>query len=286
VGVLLVGVAIAMSGCGGSDEPKGDDDSDDETGGSAGVCDPGQTQACVGPGACQGGQRCLNDGSAWGPCDCGTPTGGAGGTGGGGTSGTGGNVAGGGTAGTSPSGGASTGGSSGATGGTGATGGSVTGGTTGTGGVAGGNGHQINLTVNYNNGALTRTLTRCYGCNSYYFVASDTAQVGFQVEDGYTQFNLQFEPNTGGTGYRVVVFLIETNMQIPSMYYGTYYEPAYLSATGRIPTADSCVEFTSLDLRAGGSVAGSLSNCAFSGGNATTPVPAVISGSFSATFRP
>jgi hypothetical protein len=35
------------------------------------ACTPGATQTCVGPGACQGGQACLGDGSAFGPCDCG-----------------------------------------------------------------------------------------------------------------------------------------------------------------------------------------------------------------------
>jgi hypothetical protein len=38
------------------------------------VCAPGVTQVCVGTGACQGGQRCLPDGSGFGPCDCGTPS--------------------------------------------------------------------------------------------------------------------------------------------------------------------------------------------------------------------
>ena len=32
---------------------------------------PGATQTCVGPGACRGGQQCLADGTAFGPCDCG-----------------------------------------------------------------------------------------------------------------------------------------------------------------------------------------------------------------------
>lgn len=35
------------------------------------VCVPGASQACVGPGGCQGGQVCLADGSGLGPCDCG-----------------------------------------------------------------------------------------------------------------------------------------------------------------------------------------------------------------------
>lgn len=35
------------------------------------ACVPGATQACVGVGACSGGQACLPDGSAFGPCDCG-----------------------------------------------------------------------------------------------------------------------------------------------------------------------------------------------------------------------
>src|SRR5262245_17486916 len=34
-------------------------------------CFPGATQACFGPGACRGGQQCLADGAAFGPCDCG-----------------------------------------------------------------------------------------------------------------------------------------------------------------------------------------------------------------------
>lgn len=49
-------------------------------GGDAGasVCVPGKSEACVGPGACQGGQVCKADGSGFGPCDCGA--GGAGGS--------------------------------------------------------------------------------------------------------------------------------------------------------------------------------------------------------------
>jgi hypothetical protein len=35
------------------------------------TCVPGATQACVGPAACKGGQQCLPDGAAFGPCDCG-----------------------------------------------------------------------------------------------------------------------------------------------------------------------------------------------------------------------
>ena len=38
------------------------------------ACVPGATQACVGPGACRGGQQCLASGAAFGPCDCGTAT--------------------------------------------------------------------------------------------------------------------------------------------------------------------------------------------------------------------
>lgn len=35
------------------------------------LCVPGASQACVGPGGCQGGQVCLPDGSGFGACDCG-----------------------------------------------------------------------------------------------------------------------------------------------------------------------------------------------------------------------
>jgi hypothetical protein len=40
----------------------------------ASVCTPGGTQRCVGPGACEGGQSCLPDGSGYGACDCGKAT--------------------------------------------------------------------------------------------------------------------------------------------------------------------------------------------------------------------
>jgi len=35
------------------------------------ACVPGATQACVGPGGCQGGQVCADDGSKFLACDCG-----------------------------------------------------------------------------------------------------------------------------------------------------------------------------------------------------------------------
>lgn len=35
------------------------------------VCTPGATLACVGAGACKGGQVCLETGRGYGPCDCG-----------------------------------------------------------------------------------------------------------------------------------------------------------------------------------------------------------------------
>jgi len=37
----------------------------------ASACVPGSSIQCVGPGACGGGQICLEDGSGYGACDCG-----------------------------------------------------------------------------------------------------------------------------------------------------------------------------------------------------------------------
>jgi hypothetical protein len=34
-------------------------------------CTPGETQRCVGPAACEGGQSCKEDGSGFSACDCG-----------------------------------------------------------------------------------------------------------------------------------------------------------------------------------------------------------------------
>ncbi len=38
------------------------------------VCTPGETQVCVGPGACSGAQVCSDDGARWDACVCGGPT--------------------------------------------------------------------------------------------------------------------------------------------------------------------------------------------------------------------
>jgi len=71
---LLVAAAVA---CAGSTENGAGGASKPGTGGvgSGGlperVCEPGATQACVGPGRCQGGQVCTPDGMTWGVCDCG-----------------------------------------------------------------------------------------------------------------------------------------------------------------------------------------------------------------------
>jgi hypothetical protein len=35
------------------------------------TCTPNETRVCYGPGACQGGQYCMPDGSGFSPCDCG-----------------------------------------------------------------------------------------------------------------------------------------------------------------------------------------------------------------------
>jgi hypothetical protein len=37
------------------------------------ICRPGETQRCIGRGACKGGQACKTDGSGFGACDCGQP---------------------------------------------------------------------------------------------------------------------------------------------------------------------------------------------------------------------
>jgi hypothetical protein len=38
---------------------------------SSKVCTTGETRACIGPGACKGGQACSPDGQGFGVCDCG-----------------------------------------------------------------------------------------------------------------------------------------------------------------------------------------------------------------------
>lgn len=105
--IALAGT-FAATGC-------GVDTGTDAAGGNGGTpaCAPGESKACVGPGACQGGQQCLANGSGFAACDCGSDAGGAAGAGQGGSGGTGGAAATGGTSNTGGTGGTNTGGAAG-----------------------------------------------------------------------------------------------------------------------------------------------------------------------------
>ena len=111
--IILLAISLFSFACGGDDG---------ET--QSGLCYPGTTQPCLGPGACEGAQVCAQDGLVWGECVCGTaPTGGTGGDNLGGT----GNIPGTGGSGNVGTGGVGTGGGTGGvinpppTGGTGGT---------------------------------------------------------------------------------------------------------------------------------------------------------------------
>jgi hypothetical protein len=71
-------ILFALLGCGGSSDvaTTAFDGDASGSGGSTGsdaalLCVPGQSIACVGPGACQGGQACNADGRSYAPCACG-----------------------------------------------------------------------------------------------------------------------------------------------------------------------------------------------------------------------
>lgn len=60
-----------------SGDGSGNADSGAEDGAAPMVCAPGQSVGCVGPGGCQGGQACRDDGSGFEACECGAGGGGA-----------------------------------------------------------------------------------------------------------------------------------------------------------------------------------------------------------------
>ena len=66
---LVVAVAAASTGCGGSTTATAREDAGVDA--RARGCVPGQSVACTGVGGCSGGQVCNATGTAFGPCDCG-----------------------------------------------------------------------------------------------------------------------------------------------------------------------------------------------------------------------
>ena len=73
LGVVLVGCGVVVA-CSSEDK-------------AGKVCEPGATAACKGTGDCDGTWSCVKNGLAWGPCQCGSNTGGAAGSGGAGAAG-------------------------------------------------------------------------------------------------------------------------------------------------------------------------------------------------------
>jgi hypothetical protein len=176
-------------------------------------------------------------------------------------------------------GGATTGGAT--TGGVGGT--NVAGGTGGTsGGGAGGSGgdpdNWVNVTVTYD-GSITRQLGRIYTLTPSYSAATGAGKIIYQVEDGYTLITIEVRPASSGGGQEVLLLVSDANRSLPARIQGGYYETAATRPFTHVPLASSCVTFTQLELRFGGVIAGSL-DCNLLGGNDTTPVPAMASGSF------
>lgn len=68
-GVWALAMLLTLAACGGSDSETELFEGGD--GGSSGACVPGQSVACIGPGGCEGGQVCREDGTGYGECDCG-----------------------------------------------------------------------------------------------------------------------------------------------------------------------------------------------------------------------
>jgi len=175
--------------------------------------------------------------------------------------------------------GAGTGGTTGGTGGTGATGGTAaTGGKGATGGAAGmpDEGFRFALTVTYDE-TLTRNLSQCAQCEAEYMPDLDTAVAIF--DDVSSGFSMRFEPDPSGSGYRVKANLSEASADVPAQYHGQYYEQSVFVSDEALPIADSCIDFSALELKTGGRIAGSITDCVFRGG--TT---AAITGSFAGTF--
>ena len=84
--LMVAGTGVVSPACssGGIDNSGGGAAGGVPSGGTTGgtlVCEPGLTRACVGPGACEGGQKCLLDG-IWSDCDCGANGSGGSATGG------------------------------------------------------------------------------------------------------------------------------------------------------------------------------------------------------------
>jgi hypothetical protein len=223
---------------------------------AGGQCTTGASVACTCTDGRAGAQLCHADGTL-GDCVCSVlaGTGGSNGSGGaGGNRGSGGaNLGNPGTGGANPGTGGSNSGEMGASG---------------------------MFTVVYSGGP-TKNLTTCYFCKAYYFPTPPPAFASLAYGfTGNTSVDVELRPAATGGGYEVGVFIAERDTALLARFQGDYGPPKEWA-----PLNGSCVTLTQIDLRNGGSVAGSL-NCTVSGGSDTTPITATVQGSFQGAFPP
>ncbi len=237
------------------------------TGGTVAVCEPGETQTCLGSGQCAGAQSCVEDGSGWSPCDCGDPlgTGGAGGAMGG-SGGAGGGSDSGGSGGTTggaggATGGTDTGGTGGATGGaggsTGGTGGGA--GDGGTGGTGGSTSQLGNVTTKSGQGSTTdryaqADVTRNGG--GYMFIANGWGTVwdSHSISWDSTAFTVASLNGSQGANYSPAGY--------PTMFCGLYSQKQSFGSCG-LPALLTTLESVRTGWRWAAAASGTQYNAAF-----------------------
>lgn len=256
------------------------------TGNNGPQCVAGDTQECVGPGACAGAQECLPDRSGWSECDCGSGVGNAGaGNGGsnaGGTSaagtsngGTGqGGASNGGTGGSLPVGGAAQGGTS--------TGGSVAGGgTAGAGAGDPGSSTLSNSTVTFA-GQASRPFGTYHLSTAFLYSTNDYGVFNYQANEGLT--HLQFEiTGSAQDGYAVYLMVSDVSESIPEVQRGSYQESARIQTQTNVPVLESCASISTLEMVPGGDVEATF-NCTLIQTQVDTPSSMTFTGQFVGRF--
>lgn len=241
------------------------------------VCVAGDTQECVGPGACAGAQECLADRSGWSECDCGA---GVGNAGNGGT-----NVGGTSAGGTSNGGNAQGGTANGGAGGNLSAGGTAQG---GSGGVpntagAGGSGEEgpfqqpmiTNDMVQYA-GNPPHSLGGYHVSSVEFYGPTGGGLIRYETNAGATILNVAILSDGQG-GWTVDLTLAEGNPDEPEFIRGMYKETEVAQSSQPLPVQQSCVDFTALEMVAGGAIVADL-QCGLTQINTDTPQPATLSG--------
>jgi hypothetical protein len=122
-------------------------------------------------------------------------------------------------------------------------------------------------------------------CTASYDTATNTASAAFMNSSRRTTtLTITVRPSASGGGNEVALALDAEDETLSALPPATGYQGTYATNPAYLAVASSCVVFSTLDMRHGGGMSGSLMSCSLQNTGGLNSSAIFATGSFSVTF--